>query len=77
MSVNNINNLSKSDKWAIYRALVVLVLVEAGYNKDHFELADSLDMSFEEIESIPYDQWQSVIMKDLHEMIADCPEDFG
>lgn len=72
-----INNLSKSDKWAVYRALVVLVLVDAGYNKDHFELADSLDMSFEEIENIPYDQWQAVIMKDLHEMIADCPEDFG
>lgn len=75
MNVNN--NLSKSDKWAVYRALVVLVLVEAGYNKDHFELADSLDMSFDEIENIPYDEWHAFIMKDLHEMIADCPEDFG
>lgn len=74
----NINkNLSKSDKWAVYRALVVLVLVEAGYNKDHFELADSLDMSFEEVENIAIEEWHAVIMKDLHEMIADCPEDFG
>lgn len=77
MSNFNIKYLTKSEKWALYRALVVLVLIEAGYNKDHFELADSLDMSFEEIESIPYDQWKSLIMKDLHEMIADCPEDFG
>lgn len=75
MNINN--NLSTSDKWAVYRALVVLVLVEAGYNKDHFELADSLDMSFEEIESLPYDEWHQYIMKDLQEMIADCPEDFA
>lgn len=75
MNINN--NLSTSDKWAVYRALVVLVLVEAGYNKDHFELADSLDMSFEEIENLPYDEWHQYIMKDLQEMIADCPEDFS
>ncbi len=75
MNINN--NLSTSDKWAVYRALVVLVLVEAGYNKDHFELADSLDMSFEEIENLPYDEWHQYIMKDLQEMIADCPEDFA
>jgi hypothetical protein len=75
MNVNN--NLSTSDKWAVYRALVVLALVEAGYNKDHFELADSLDMSFEEIENLPYDEWHQYIMKDLQEMIADCPEDFS
>lgn len=77
LNLDNNKYYTEEMKWDLFRQIVKAALEQSGYKKDADELADALDMSFDEIKGLPFSQWGYHILKDLQEMIADCPEDFS
>lgn len=64
MSLEDMNN---DLKWSLFRGIVCDLLVKHGYNADKWEMAESLDMSFNEIEHLPVEYWKPQIEIELLE----------
>lgn len=60
----------------LFVGLVCAQLEIAGFTGDAFKLANSLDMSFEEIAPKDIIEWGALIAKDLEEFKAENPEEF-
>lgn len=68
--------INEDCKWDIYKKLVIYMLLSVGYKGNPYTTASSLDLSFQEIKSKPYADWLPIVMEDLREYAADCPELF-
>lgn len=70
------NNIDEKMKWALYRGMVCHVLTERGYKDDAWQLADALDMSFDEIKDMNYSLWPDIISYDCDEFMRESPHLF-
>lgn len=62
--------------FAMFKCKVVRALNAAGFKGDAKELADSLDMSYDNIKHMPVTWWDRSIAKELAEFKAENPEEF-
>ena len=64
-------------QWEVFKLMAVEVLKKSGFNKNPWDLASCLDMSFEEdYLSTDIETWRDRMVADIEEMKKDCPEDF-
>lgn len=65
------------NQWEAFKLMAVQELKKSGYNKNPWDLAFCLDMSFEEDYLNTYiETWSDRMVADIEEMKKDCPEDF-
>ena len=64
-------------QWEVFKLMAVEGLKKSGFNKNPWDLASCLDMSFEEdYLSTDIETWRDRMVADIEEMKKDCPEDF-
>lgn len=63
----SLENMTYSDKWDLFRGKVCKYLAMHGYIKNPWELASSLDMSFDEISINDVSEWDEAIEQELIE----------
>nr|DAF69439.1 MAG TPA: hypothetical protein [Caudoviricetes sp.] len=64
-------------QWEVFKLMAVEELKKSGYNKNPWDLAFYLDMSFEEdYMNTDIETWRDRMVADIAEMKKDCPEDF-
>lgn len=63
----SLENMNYDLKLALFRGLVCGLLEKHDYNCDKWDLALSLDMSFEEMMHKPVEEWESIIEGELLE----------
>lgn len=66
----SLENMNDDLKLCLFRGIVCELLVKHGYLWDKWEMAECLDMSFDEIKDTPVDEWPSKIEDDLLEYKA-------
>ena len=65
------------NQWEVFKLMAVQELKKSGYNKNPWDLASFLDMSFEEdYLNTDIETWRDRMVADIAEMKKDCPEDF-
>lgn len=67
---------SRNVKALIFVGMVTQQVVLMGYKKCPYELAQSLDMTFEELLQKQITEWPREIANDCAEFAKDCPDDF-
>lgn len=64
-------------QWEFFKIKVVEELNKSGYQPNSYDLAESLDYSFEEgYLNTDIGTWRDRMLADIEEMKKDCPEDF-
>lgn len=61
----SLENMNRDLKWSLFRGIVCDLLVKHGYNADKWEMANCLDMSFDEISNTPVEYWKESLEKEL------------
>ncbi len=70
--------LTFETKWELFQGLAAKKLLENGFNHDPFEMASSLDMSFEEdYLHADLDDWEDMMQGNIEEFKDDAPELFA
>lgn len=70
--------LTLETKWELFQGMAAKKLVDNGFNKDPFEMARSLDMSFEEdYLHANLDDWEDMMQGNIEEFKDDAPELFA
>lgn len=70
--------LTFETKWELFQGLAAKKLVENGFNHDPFEMAGSLDMSFEQdYLHADLDEWEDMMQGNIEEFKDDAPELFA
>lgn len=70
--------ITPEKKWMLFQIMVSKNLIDNGFNKDAFEMASSLDMSFEEdYLHADLENWEDMIQGDIEEFKEDAPELFA
>lgn len=70
--------LTFETKWELFQGLAAKKLVDNGFNQDPFEMARSLDMSFEEdYLHADLDDWEDMMQGNIEEFKDDAPELFA
>ncbi len=65
------------NQWEVFKLMVLQELNKAGYQPNPYDLAESLDYSFEEeYLNTDVETWRDRMVVDIEEMKKDCPEDF-
>lgn len=65
------------NQWEVFKLMAVGELYKSGYNKNPWDLAFCLDMSFEEdYLGADIETWRDRMVADIKKMKKDCPEDF-
>lgn len=59
--------LSPHNRWHLFIGMVCETLTREGYAGDKYDLASSLDMTFDELDGQPIVMWQSLIDEELSE----------
>ncbi|QGF21255.1 hypothetical protein KMB89_gp56 [Citrobacter phage HCF1] len=70
------NVISDDQLWPLFIGMVCETLTREGFVGDKYEFATSLDMSFDEILTLPISDWKSAINEDLEEYRAKEGADF-
>lgn len=70
--------LTFETRWELFQSLAAKKLFESGFNHDPFEMASSLDMSFEEdYLHADLDDWEDMMQGNIEEFKEDAPELFA
>lgn len=65
------------NQWEVFKLMTMQELNKAGYQPNSYDLAESLDYSFEEdYLNTDIETWRDRMVADIEEMKKDCPEDF-
>lgn len=62
--------------FGFFKRKVIRALESAGFKGDAHELADSLDMSYDNIKFLPFKWWDQEIARELEEFRAENPHEF-
>lgn len=70
--------ITTEKKWMLFQIMVSKKLIDNGFNQNHFEMASSLDMSFEEdYMHSDLEDWEDMMDADIEEFKEDAPELFS
>lgn len=65
------------NQWDVFKLMAMQELNKAGYQQNSYDLAESLDYSFEEdYLNTDIETWRDRMVADIEEMKKDCSEDF-
>ena len=65
------------NQWEVFKLMAMQELNKAGYQPNSYDMAKSLDYSFEEdYLNTDIETWRDRMVADIEEMKKDCPEDF-
>lgn len=68
----NIGDLTYEQRWSLFRGMACDVLRKHGYRTDVWDMASSLDMSFEEYDKIPLEEWEAKLNDECLEYKREC-----
>lgn len=71
------NDQTINKLWELFQAMAAQELHKAGYKGDVWDMAKSIDYSFEyDYLPINIEKWRDLMIADIVEFKKDCPEDF-